>query len=98
MTKTCETCGHPIPDDEAGALLRGRQKKLYEIVKSAGSLGISSQAAMERLYADHPEGGPGTTNVMSVHASNANKKLRAVGLRIRSNPGPKPIWRLVRIA
>lgn len=79
------------------AVLTPKQRKLYEIVRSAGQLGITCRDLMNRLYADDPDGGPDSQNVVQVHTSFANKRLKAFGFAIRGRGGHGSVYRLVKL-
>jgi hypothetical protein len=95
--KLCPTCGHPQASDEIAALLSGKQRRLYEIVRKAGTEGIAAKDIMRMLYADDPTGGPETCNIISVFANKANQKIAGKGLKIHARRGPWPLWRLMPI-
>jgi hypothetical protein len=97
MTRICSTCGHPIPDAAAAARLVGKQKHFYEIVADAGTVGISSQDIMRKLYADDPAGGPESPNILSVMARIVNLHLERHGVAIKGRSGPGALYRLVAL-
>jgi hypothetical protein len=97
MTTACPTCGHPIPSDRAAACLVGRQLKLYEIVKSAGTKGIATPLVMAKLYDDDPAGGPESPNIIAVMAKHVNSHINAFGLAISGQAGPGSTYRLVAL-
>ncbi len=94
-TKVCPHCGHPMPADEVTLMLTPRQRQLYEIVRDAGIAGISARDILDKMYADEPNGGPDTANIISVFAHHANVRLKPFGLEISARRGPWPMWKLV---
>lgn len=96
-TQLCPYCGHPFAPDEVAAALPGRQRRLFEIIRAAGSVGISARDILGMMYAADPNGGPNTTNIISVFAHHANKKLKPFGLAISARRGQSPLWRLLKI-
>lgn len=97
MVEVCKCCGHPIASDEIAAVLPGKQRRLYEIVRDAGQLGVSCGTVMDRLYADDINGGPESHNVVQVQAMHVNRKLRAFGIAVRGRGGPGSVYRLVKL-
>ncbi len=91
----CPTCGHPIPPTPVAAALVGKQRQLFEIVQSAGVVGITSMAILRRLYADDPSGGPESPNIISVMVRIINQKIRKFGLKINGQRGSGGFYRLV---
>jgi len=92
----CRECGHPIPTDDIAAVLSPRQRRVYEIVRLAGTAGISSKEIRDKVYENDPNGGPKETNIISVFAHYANVRLRPFGLEITARRGPWPLWRLTK--
>jgi len=92
----CAECGHPIPSDEVAAVLSPRQRRVYEIVRLAGTAGISAKEIRNKLYENDPNGGAKNTNIISVFAHYANVRLRPFGLEITARLGPWPLWRLTK--
>lgn len=93
----CPHCGNPMPASEILAVLPGMQGRLYEIVRKAGTAGIIGRDIMSQMYADDPSGGPEGTNIISVFAHHANKKIRRFGVEISTRRGPWSVWRVVNI-
>lgn len=83
--KSCPHCGHPLVDSVAETLPR-RQRRLYEAVEQAGNAGISRAQLMEKMYYDDPNGGPDSSNIVSVTVHVINKKIAKRGLAILSRP------------
>src|SRR5882672_3901307 len=93
-TKLCPHCGHPMPADEVGGFLTPKQRRLYEIVRDAGVAGISSAEILAKMYADSPKEWP-SSNIVSVFAHHANKRLIPFGVEISARRGPWPLWKLI---
>ena len=100
MSKICSCCGQPIPV-LPGVDLTVSQSRIYEAVSKAGSRGVRSSTLIDRLYGDHPDGGPLTAAIaLRVHVYYLNIRLRAVGQRIRamgSGNGSEGIYRLYTV-
>lgn len=82
--KTCIACGQTLPEDmPCGVHLRGLQLHLVQLVQRSGPNGFPTDTLFDRLYAHDPNGGPNykTLHVMVAHV---NKKLSAVGKRVRA--------------
>jgi hypothetical protein len=97
VTTMCPCCGFPIPSDQAAACLVGKQLRLYEIVKAAGSRGIPTPVVMAKLYADDPSGGPESPNIVAVMAKYVNSHINVFGVAIRGQAGPGSNYRLVAL-
>jgi hypothetical protein len=94
----CPHCGVPIPSDEIAAVLAPVQRRLYEIIRDSGTVGISGRDILDKLYADDPDGGPESFNVVSATARNTNEKLAPFGVKLRANArGPWSFWYLAMI-
>jgi hypothetical protein len=97
-TVACPHCGAPMPSDEVAATLAPVQRRLYEIVRDSGTVGINGREVLSRLYADDPDGGPDTFQVLSSTARNTNEKLAQFGLKLKASArGTWSFWRLIRI-
>ena len=92
----CKCCGHPIPTDEIAASLTGKALKLYEIIASAGRVGITRDRAAARLYADDPHGGP-LTHPISQWKWIVNGLIRKHGVQIVSTRGRAAVYRLAEV-
>lgn len=96
MLKVCQCCGHPLPTDEAEAMLSPLQSKLYRIVKRAGSNGIASADISDSLYANRSDGGPPTArNVICVTAKRLRRNLEPFGLAVVATRGAGSRYYLV---
>lgn len=93
----CECCGHPMVSDKIGVVLTVTQHRVYEVVKRAGSAGITCKEIFDRVYANDPDGGPNSPGIISVCISQANKRLAQFGLKMQGTKGPAGGIRLVRI-
>lgn len=97
MVRTCECCGHPMPDDSVQESLTRMQRKLYNALVRAGTRGIPSADIMDAVYGDDPSGGPESYNVVHVMRCQIKDRLAQHGLAIKSRRGPGAIWRLEKI-
>jgi hypothetical protein len=80
----CPTCGHPIPHDDIAGSFPPTRRKIYELIREAGTNGIRRVGLEQLLYADARGGGP-ETNTISVQLSQGiNPVLKTHGLIIRS--------------
>jgi hypothetical protein len=93
----CPCCGHPIPSDRAAARLVGKQRKLYEIIKAAGTEGIPTSAVIAELYDDDPAGGPESPNIICVMTRLINYRIERYGIAIKGQSGPGSFFRLVTL-
>ena len=92
----CPCCGQFIPP-KVGALDNMRVKKrIYEFI-ARNPQGVSRDEIMDAAYADDPDGGPESVNVISVHVLRINKILEHEGVRIQSTRGPHATYRLARL-
>jgi hypothetical protein len=98
--RTCPCCGHPLPSDDVVRAIKGRKRrKLYELVRDAGQLGISVRVLMDKLYADDPSGGPHHHSVISVLAQHhINPVIAQFGLKLVCGSGGGRVYRLKEIA
>lgn len=86
--KLCECCGHPLVSlDEIEQTLTPMQRRMYDMVQKAGTVGLSSEAIITRLYAHDPDGGPESRNIVHVVARQMNKRLEKFGIEMRGTPG-----------
>ncbi len=84
----CAHCGHPIPSDEAAGVLPGKQRKIYELVRDAGTEGIDRDSIMSALYDGQANGGPLGNVVSSLVSGHINRKIKPFGVRIVGRSGP----------
>ena len=98
MVRTCECCGHPLPDAEAQLDLTRRQRDIFKAVQKAGRAGLTIASLVDKVYANEASGGPDTANnVVQVQKLYINKKIAAHGLRITTTKGHGALWRLEKI-
>jgi hypothetical protein len=90
----CASCGHPVFSDAIAARLCGKQRRLYEVVQAAGARGLTASQIMNEIYADDPNGGPESSNIVSVMVRIVNLHLEHFGLAIRGQRGPGGFYRL----
>lgn len=93
--KVCPHCGLPSVGDDIAAVLPGKQRMLYEIVRDSGQVGVTVWQAIERLYASDPNGGPEHKSIISVMTKNINRKIDRFGIAIKSRGGPGAVYKLV---
>lgn len=91
----CPTCGHPIPLDDIASSFPPLRRQIYELVRDAGTEGITRIAMEHLLYADAPGGGPETNSIAVTICRGINPVLKPRGLIIRSRQFR---FRLERIA
>lgn len=90
--KCCPTCGQSVPSEFElnGVHLTPMQKQILEIVRKAGKWGVSTELIRDRVYAEHPDGGPLTAdNVIYVQICALNKKLSTLHKKIEPRGGCK---------
>lgn len=98
--KHCPCCGTEVSEPIYVAKklfhLSPKQSRLLRILKSAPE-GLTNSEVMDRLYINDADGGPISSNVISVMKANINKKLIKAGMtiRIESTMGAHAIYRLV---
>lgn len=93
----CKCCGHPIVADEIGVVLTPLQRRIFNIVKTAGTAGIRGKDIMELVYANVSNGGPDSTNIIAVVASQMNRRLAQFNLKIKGRRGPGGMFTLERV-
>lgn len=94
----CPQCGHPIASDGIAGIMRGKQRKIFELVRDAGTLGISRDAIAAVLYEGAANGGP-MGNVISAQISgHINPKIGGFGLRIIGRLGPGGRYTLRKVS
>jgi hypothetical protein len=96
----CPCCsGAGTVDDAAGCDLTAMERRLFEIVQAANHLGIGGRALADKFYGDRIDGGPEHgLSCVHVQIHRANKKLAAVGRRIKATtPGIGASYRVVSI-
>jgi hypothetical protein len=98
MTTVCKCCGHPLPESNAALGLTRGQQRLFQFVEKAGRAGITRHDLMDRMYANDPNGGPDSLNVLNVQKTNMNRRLLKHGLKITTSRGHYSMWRLEKIA
>jgi len=82
----CKTCGHPIIADEVGIVLTPLQRRIFNIVKAAGTAGLTARDIVEMVYSNDPAGGPISPNVISVVCNQMNKRLAQFSLAVKGTP------------
>ncbi len=94
----CKCCGHPIIDDGVGVVLTPLQRRIFNIVRRAGKAGIAGKDVMTEVYAADPGGGPDSTNIIAVVASQMNQRLAQFSIKIQGRRGPGGVFTLERMA
>jgi hypothetical protein len=91
--KVCPCCKRPLPPK---IIVGGRirQRVLDYVAKSAG---VTTQQIMDHVYADDPNGGPDSVNVITSTVRHINKRIKPYGLRIKGSGGPGSTYSLVRL-
>jgi hypothetical protein len=85
----CKCCGYPVVEmNPIEAALTPLQLRVFNVVRRAGSAGISSRDALDIVYADDIKMPPDDTNIISVVACQANRRLAPFGLKIKAARGP----------
>jgi hypothetical protein len=92
--KTCECCGHPLPEQHATLGLTRTQLRIFQIVEKAGRAGIPRRDLMDVVYANDINGGPESENILNVHRTNMNRRLSPHGLTISVSRGHYSIWKV----
>jgi hypothetical protein len=93
----CPACGRPRLAHEVEITLAPMERRLYQIVEQAGSVGITNPRCVAQLYAQHRDGGPKSGNIIAVMTNHLNRKLVPFGVAIRSKGGPGAVYRLVKV-
>lgn len=93
----CKCCGHPIVPDEIGVVLTPLQRRVFNIVKTAGAAGISGKDIMGMVYANVRGGGPSSTNIIAVVVNGANRRLAQFSLKMQGRRGPGGHFTLARL-
>jgi hypothetical protein len=97
MVTVCQHCGHPLPEAEVLLDLTISQRRIYQVVKSAGQAGICRRDIFDAVYRDDPNGGPDSLNVINVQKTKMKRRLAKHGLKIESTMGWDAKWRLEKI-
>lgn len=82
MSATCPRCGQTLPPSGIAGLppLPGMQQRVLDLLVKAGPHGISTDALVERVYAQDPDGGPQhATTCVRIAISRLRKLLRPLG-------------------
>ena len=89
--KTCPHCGQTLselPPAFGGLRLTPSQDIILQSLVRAGKNGLPRDAIIDKLYADHPDGGPVTaTRVVWVLMCQLRKKLALIGKTIVTEHG-----------
>jgi hypothetical protein len=81
---TCPYCRREAPADLATPLLLSpRRRRIYSRVAAAGAEGVASSDLIAEIWPGEPPQAAATILRVQIHA--ANKVLRLLGQRIRSN-------------
>ena len=96
----CSCCAKAIRDglsDEPSLHFGPKAKRVLDAVRRAKDAGISRPDVAAIVYSDDPDGGPDSSNVISVVIHKMNKKLAPHGMKIQSTGGPGAVYRLIKI-
>jgi hypothetical protein len=90
----CPCCGGAGQITERSPVrLTMMQFRIWDIVRKLD--GISAADLVDRVYVNHPNGGPiNAAKCICVIVHHANKRLAAVNQRIASSKGPGFLYRL----
>lgn len=94
--KCCPTCGRAFPPKiDVG----GKKRQLIFDYVARHPEGVTVGQIMEYVYAEDPNGGPESSNVVAVQAWHINRYLETRGApyRIRGRGGPGSIYRLYTV-
>ncbi len=94
--RTCECCGHPLPDSEIMFDMTRQQRRLFQIIQRAGRGGITRDGIFELMYSQK-DGGP-SRNIVSVMKVKMQPKLAKHGLKLVCRTGPDSHWRVEAIS
>lgn len=94
----CKCCGHPIVSDEIGVVLTPQQRRIFNVVKQAGSAGISGPSIMDAIYANAINGGAESSSIIAVVVRNANRRLEQFSIRIRGKRGHGGFYAIEKIS
>jgi hypothetical protein len=94
---TCPTCGALVPKDDIALSLVGKQRRIFETIRRAGTAGIGADDIRRVVYVDDPDGGPSSPSVIAVTIRVINVKIQRFGLIIRGGRGRNGVYRLYRI-
>lgn len=92
----CPHCNHPMVADQVGADLPALSRRIYELVRDAGSAGISWRDIVERAYFSKRHGSPATNSVAVLISQRINPYLAPHGVKLLSRGGPGSVYRLVK--
>jgi hypothetical protein len=70
-------------------LFSGKHRQIFESIAAAGTLGISIDELIKRLYSDDPNGGPlyARNSIAVMVRQRINPKLQHYGLKIAAGRG-----------
>jgi len=94
---SCPTCGALIPGEDVALMMVGRQRRMFEIVRRAGTVGISARDLISVAYDDDPNGGPASATIVSSTIRAINQKIYLRDLVIRGKRGPHGRYCLFRL-
>ena len=92
----CPHCGQPMPQIRCGVRLYPMTARVFDIIKSGGTVGVSGSAILQRAYAGMKK--PSWTT-LKAHIWQARVALQDTDYRIiseRDGPGPGT-YRLVKV-
>lgn len=83
----CPCCGHPIVSDEIGVVLTPLQRRIFNLVKRAGVVGVSSKDVVAEIYANVTGGGAVSRNIVAVVCHQMNERLLQFSIAIKGVRG-----------
>lgn len=94
--KCCPTCGRAFPPKiDVG----GKKRQMIFDYIARHPEGVTVHQIMDYVYAEDPNGGPKSTNIVSVQAKHINHYLEKSGepYRIRGRGGPGSVYKLFTV-
>ena len=96
--KTCECCGHPVPEYNTLRGLTPGQQRLFHALEEAGQAGLSRVRLFDALYGHRTDGGPSAIGVLNVQRAKMQHVLREHGVKIVTVPSSYgAVWRLEKL-
>lgn len=80
----CPTCHHPISTDDIAHNFAPVRRQVYELIRDAGTDGITRPALEALIYEGTRHGGPDSNSIAVTICQGINPRLKPKGLMIRS--------------
>ena len=93
-SKVCPQCQRPLPP--ALPVHGPVRQRIVDLIASRSDAGITRHELLDLVYANDPNGGPDTENVISVLVKKANNDLAPLGYCITATGGPGSRYHLQR--